>query len=317
MNRHPLKLTRLMLFARRAPIDRTPAEVGLEYEDVAFKAGDGVGLKGWFIPSKAESPAPAIVFVHGWMWNRLGNVAGQVPVDDRDVDFLPAARALHDAGFHVLMYDVRKHGESESGGGLVSFGPLEKRDFVGAVAYLRSRPDVDGQRIGSLGVSMGGTIALYGAPECQPIKAILALQPAKVTTFNANFCRLEFGRAGPLVMMPPIELIYRAWRVTPPSKQDPGAPARLARRHGRQVRPGHRRPLRDDGGRRGVRRGHAERRRAGRASSRRTAATTATGTSQSAATRSRTSSLGTFRRRHLRAQERVEGRRPAAACASS
>ena len=132
------------------------------------------------------------------------------------------------------MYDVRKHGESESGRGLVSFGPLEKRDFVGAVLYLRSRPDVDGQRIGSLGVSMGGTIALYGAPDCQPIKAILALQPAKVTTFNANFCRLEFGPAGPLVMMPPIELIYRAWRVTPPSKQDPGAPARLARRHGRQ-----------------------------------------------------------------------------------
>ena len=250
MNRHPLKLTKLMLFARRAPIDRTPAEVGLSYEDVAFKAGDGVGLKGWFIPSGAESPGPAIVFVHGWMWNRLGNVAGKVPVDDRDVDFLPAAKALHDAGFHVLMYDVRKHGESEDGPGLVSFGPLEKRDFVGAVAYLRSRPDVDGQRIGSLGVSMGGTIALYGAPDCQPIKAILALQPAKVTTFNTNFCRLEFGPAGPL-MMPPIELIYRAWRVTPPSKPGSRPAGGVARRHDRQVRPGHRRQLRDDGGRRG------------------------------------------------------------------
>ena len=40
--------------------------------------------------------------------------------------------------------------------------------------YLRSRADVDGERIGALGISMGGTIALYGAPECQPIKAILA-----------------------------------------------------------------------------------------------------------------------------------------------
>jgi pimeloyl-ACP methyl ester carboxylesterase len=228
MNRHPLKLTRLMFFARRAPIDRTPVEVGLTtYEDVSFKAGDGVGIKGWFIPNGKEGLGPAIVFVHGWMWNRLGNVAGLVPVDDRDVDFLPAARALHDAGFHVLMYDVRKHGESESGRGPITFGPLEKRDFIGAVNYLRSRPDVDGQRIGSLGVSMGGTIALYGAPDCQPIKAILAIQPAKVTTFNTNFCRLEFGPAGPIVMMPPIELVYRAWRVTPPSKQDPGAGAEL------------------------------------------------------------------------------------------
>ena len=226
MNRHPLKLTRLMLFARRAPIDRTPAEVDLDYEDVSFKAGDGVGLKGWFIPAGTDGPAPAIVFVHGWMWNRLGNVAGQAPVDDRDVDFLPAAKTLHDAGFHVLMYDVRKHGESEAGPGLVTFGPLEKRDFTGAVAYLRSRPDVDGQRIGSLGVSMGGTIALYGAPDCQPIKAILALQPAKVTTFNRNFCREEFGAIGPVINAP-VEYIYRAWRMTPPSQQDPGAPAKL------------------------------------------------------------------------------------------
>jgi pimeloyl-ACP methyl ester carboxylesterase len=225
MNRHPLKLTRLMLFARRAPVDRTPAEAGLSYEDIAFKAGDGLGLKGWFIPRTGEEPGPAVVFVHGWMWNRLGNVAGAAPIDDRDVDFLPAARALHDAGFHVLMFDLRRHGESDSGSGLVSFGPLEARDFVGAVLYLRSRPDVDDQRIGALGISMGGSIALYGAPHCQPIKAILAVQPAKVTTFNDNFCRDQFGRYGPLLMKP-VELIYRAWRVTPPSRQDPGMPAR-------------------------------------------------------------------------------------------
>ena len=226
MNRHPLKMTRLMMFARRAPVDRTPAEAGLDYEDVAFRAGDGITIKGWFVPSAGVAPAPAIVFVHGWMWNRLGNVAGHAPLDDRDVDFLPAAKTLHDAGFHVLMYDVRRHGESESGPGLVTFGPLEKRDFVGAVAFLRSRTDVDGQRIGALGVSMGGTIALYGAPECQPIKAILALQPAKVTTFNRNFARTEFGRFAPWVLLPPVELLYRAWRVTPPSRQDPGEPAR-------------------------------------------------------------------------------------------
>ena len=35
------------------------------------------------------------------MWNRLGNVAGQTP-SRPDVDFLPAIKALHDAGYHVL-----------------------------------------------------------------------------------------------------------------------------------------------------------------------------------------------------------------------
>ena len=29
------------------------------------------------------------MWVHGWLWNRVGNVAGRVPFVDRDVDFLP------------------------------------------------------------------------------------------------------------------------------------------------------------------------------------------------------------------------------------
>ena len=214
-----------MLVARRSPVTRTPAEAGLSYEDVEFKAGDGVRLKGWFIPREGEGPGPAIVFVHGWMWNRLGNVAGQVPVDDRDVDFLPAVKALHEGGFHVLLFDLRHHGESEAGRALMSYGPVEARDFIGAVNYLRSRPEVDGQRIGAFGISMGGNIALYGAIDCQPIKALLALQPTKLTVFNTNFTRTEFGRFGPL-MLKPVELIYRMLRQPLPSRQDPAVPAR-------------------------------------------------------------------------------------------
>ena len=53
-----------------------------------------------------------VFFVHGWMWNRLGNIAGRVPFVDQDVDFLPTVKALHDAGFHVLLFDLANHGES-------------------------------------------------------------------------------------------------------------------------------------------------------------------------------------------------------------
>src|SRR5215216_5472243 len=171
---NPLVMTKLMVKARRAPVTRTPAEAGLAYEDASFPAADGVGLEGWFIPSGAEGRGPAVVFVHGWMWNRLGNVAHQTAVKDADVDFLPAAKALHDAGFHVLLFDVRNHGESEAGKGPLSYGPVEARDYIGAVGYLRTRPDVDGGRIGAVGTSMGGNIVMYGTPDVQPIKAILA-----------------------------------------------------------------------------------------------------------------------------------------------
>src|SRR3954452_13957661 len=167
----PLLMTKLMLRGHRAPLTRTPEAAGLEYEDVGFTTSDGVDLKRWFIP--AGDSAPAVLWVHGWMWNRLGNVAGQTVVPDRDVDFLPAIKALHDAGYHVLTYDWRRHGESEDGRGPLTYGPVEARDFVAAVAYLRGRPEVGD--IGVVGTSAGGNIALYGAPDAQPIRAMFII----------------------------------------------------------------------------------------------------------------------------------------------
>jgi len=222
---NPLLMTKLMVNARRAPLDRTPADFGLDYDDAAFPAADGVGIKGWFIPSGVDGRGPAVVFVHGWMWNRLGNVAHQTPVKDADVDFMPATQALHEAGFHVLLFDVRRHGESDPGRGPLSYGPVECRDYIGAVRYLRSRPEVDGQRIGAVGCSMGGNMIIMGTPECQPVKALLAIQPTRLAVFNANFMRGEIGPLGP-AMVKPMELLYAATRTPRPAKHDPAVAAR-------------------------------------------------------------------------------------------
>jgi len=158
------------------------------------------------------------------MWNRLGNVSGKVPFVDRDVDFLPGTRALHDAGYHVLLMDVSNHGEC--GSRLpVTYGPWEARDYIGAVNYLRARPDVDTNRIGALGCSMGGNIVLYGTPECQPIKAILAIQPAILPHFNSNFARQELGPLGP-AMVKSSDLLYVLMGAPLPSRHNPSIPAR-------------------------------------------------------------------------------------------
>jgi hypothetical protein len=221
----PMVLTKLMFVAARTPRRQTPTDAGLEYESVTFPATDGVKLSGWFIPRDGEGPAPTVVFVHGWMWNRLGNISGRVPFTDRDVDFLPATKALHDAGFNVLLFDVRHHGESGRGRKPLSYGPIEARDYIGAVNYVRSRPEVDGERIGAIGTSMGGNIIIYGTPECQPIKALLAVQPTRLTVFNTNFARTELGPLGP-TLMKPVELVYRLMGAPAPSKHDPAVPAR-------------------------------------------------------------------------------------------
>lgn len=220
----PMVLTRGMLFPPRMPLARTPADAGLAYEDVTFTAADGVPLRGWMLPHGGDGKAPAVVFVHGWPWNRLGNTAGRQPFEDRDVDFLPAARALHDAGFNVLLFDLRNHGES--GRRLpLTFGPWEARDYVAAVGFLRARPEVDAERIGAIGTSAGGNTVLYGTPDCQPVRALLAVQPTKLTSFNPRFARRELGRLGPPLLRP-IELVYRLWRAPRPSQHDPAVPAR-------------------------------------------------------------------------------------------
>ena len=73
------------------------------------------------------------------------------------------------------------------------------RDFVGAVAMLRKRPDIDRHRIGAIGYSMGGNTLIYGIPRCQPIRAAIAVQPTSGTVFAPNLARTQLGPAGPLL----------------------------------------------------------------------------------------------------------------------
>ena len=222
----PMVMTSLMIKGQRTPITRTPADAGMEYEDVFFPSTDGVGLRDWFIPQSGDGsgPGPVVIFVHGWLWNRLGNIAGRVPFVDRDVDFMPATRALHDAGFHVQLFDLRNHGESDAKIP-ITYGVREAADFCGAVAYVRGRTDVDGERIGALGTSMGGNSILYGTPRCQPVKALLAVQPARVANFNRNFARSELGPLGPSLVKT-VDPLYALMRAPMPKDQNPAIPAR-------------------------------------------------------------------------------------------
>ncbi len=213
-----MHLTKLMVYGDRQPLTRTPADVGLAFEEAAFEATDAVPLRGWFVPS-GLGKGPAVVFVHGWLWNRAGNAAGRVPFVDRDVDFLPATKALHDAGNHVLLFDLSNHGESGKRPPL-TMGRWEARDFNGALAYLRRRTDVDPSRIGALGTSAGANTVMYAIPEGPPVKAFLAVQPTRLPVFNSNFSRDELGPLGPMAAKS-TDLLYVFLRAPLPSRHNP------------------------------------------------------------------------------------------------
>ena len=143
-----------VLTRRRVPdAPASPADYGLHYEKVAFPSRDGLTLRGWFIP--AASPRGTVIFCHGH--------AGSM---DPDLEYAPA---FHDRSYSVLMFNFRAHGGSD--GHLVSMGSLEQQDLLGAVDWLRERGI---ERLGVLGFSMGGRVAISTAPQTDAIAAVVS-----------------------------------------------------------------------------------------------------------------------------------------------
>ncbi len=103
---------------------------------------------------------------------------------------LRRAMVLHQHGFGVLLFDFQAHGESI--GRHITFGQLEGLDAFSAVAYAMGR--VPGERIGVIGVSLGGAAALL-AP--QPLKVdAMVLESVFPDIHSALVDRLR-ARLGP------------------------------------------------------------------------------------------------------------------------
>jgi uncharacterized protein len=126
-------------------------ELGAAYEDVAFTTSDGLRLEGWYVPSK--NGATVIVFP--------GRKGPQKPA---------SVLVRHDYG--VLLFDRRGEGESE--GDPNALGWAGTRDLKAAISFLQARPEVDDERIGGLGLSVGGEMLLQAATETDELKAVVS-----------------------------------------------------------------------------------------------------------------------------------------------
>ena len=125
--------------------------LGATPEDVSFTTSDGLRLEGWFVPSK--NGATVIAFP--------GRSGPQ-----------KHARMLVSHGYGVLLFDRRGEGASE--GDPNTFGWVGDRDLHAAAAYLQSRPDVDPERIGAIGLSVGGEMLIHAAAHSDAFKAIVS-----------------------------------------------------------------------------------------------------------------------------------------------
>jgi dienelactone hydrolase len=134
-------------------IARPPQAValGVPHERVAVRTSDGLRLSGLYVPSR--NGAAVLAFP-----GRVGP--------------LRHARMLARHGYGVLLLDRR--GEGLSDGDPNAFGWDFDKDIAAGVRFLQSRSEVDADKVGGLGLSVGGEMLLQTAAEDHDLAAVVA-----------------------------------------------------------------------------------------------------------------------------------------------
>jgi fermentation-respiration switch protein FrsA (DUF1100 family) len=138
--------------AKRTPVVGTPADAGLIYKNVSLTTADGLKLAGWYIPGQR---AEAIILAHG--------------IDANRGTLIPHAVLLAEAGYHLLLLDLRGHGQSE--GSEITYGYREALDVQAALNYLLALPEIE--QVGALGASLGGAVVVRAAAVDPRLQAIV------------------------------------------------------------------------------------------------------------------------------------------------
>jgi fermentation-respiration switch protein FrsA (DUF1100 family) len=182
----------------RAPVGPPPP--GLSVETVHIQYGDGLLVSGWFLPGRVGEGA--VLLLHGVRGNRL--------------QMLERARWLQHEGIGCLLIDLPSHGESS--GDRITFGRREALGVDAALGWLRQR--LPGEKLGGIGVSLGGASLLFA--KRQPELDALVLESVYPTITDAVQDRLttRFGPAGawaaPLLLVQiPLRLGFGAHELRP------------------------------------------------------------------------------------------------------
>jgi fermentation-respiration switch protein FrsA (DUF1100 family) len=138
-------------------------------EAVNLRDANGLNLAGWFMPGRAGDGAALLL--HGVRSNRL--------------QMLARARWLQREGVASLLIDLPSHGESS--GDRITFGRRESLGVEAALRWLRTR--LPGEKVGAIGVSLGGASLLFA--QRQPELDALVLESVYPTIVDAVQDRLS------------------------------------------------------------------------------------------------------------------------------
>lgn len=121
---------------------------------VRIPLADGDALDGWYLPPRNGA---VILLLHGYGRNHTRTW--------RYGEFLTRA------GYGVLAFDFRS---SRTAGRLpTTLGHYEQEDARAALAWLRQQPEARDARLGVLGESLGGSVALMLSAESPDVRAVV------------------------------------------------------------------------------------------------------------------------------------------------
>jgi uncharacterized protein len=145
----------------------------LQGRDVEFESGSGSKLRGWLIPGREG--AGAVVLTHGFRGDRR--------------QMLGRASFLSEAGYSVLLFDFQAHGESP--GKQITIGYLESRDAQAAVEFMKK--NCPGEKLGVIGLSMGGAAAVLASPALEVDAMVLEAVYPDIERATADRMEKYFG----------------------------------------------------------------------------------------------------------------------------
>ncbi len=141
-----------LLHPARVPPVITPRVHGLPYERVRLRSHE-TDLAAWYIPRPGSRAG--IVLCHGRNNSRQ--------------QFHRMLRPLHEAGFHLFLFDFRAMGLSR--GDVCTYGYRERGDALAAVDWLRQEAGVP--HVGLYGMSLGGATSLLAAAADPGVEAVV------------------------------------------------------------------------------------------------------------------------------------------------
>lgn len=153
------------------PSNSTGSRTGVSSQGVQLTTSDQVRLAGdWHVPGGVEGKLPVVLLVHGF---------GQ---DKSQWDGFVKERLLP-GGFAALSLDLRGHGGSKQKAGMpISAEPAWRSDprqfpldIEAAVQWLKSRTEVDTNRIAMIGCEVGADLAFLASGKYEAVRAAVAI----------------------------------------------------------------------------------------------------------------------------------------------